>query len=104
VRRTPLVHETGVSDGRPLEAAYGELIGDGSPEEVWSMVEERLAAGQMRLLFVAARTPLELRAIVDFLNRQMRQTDVYAGRSPRQRSPRPVAAPRSGPCVPTWMR
>ncbi|MFJ5156445.1 hypothetical protein ACIQCF_33800 [Streptomyces sp. NPDC088353] len=32
----------------------------------------------MRLLFVADRIPLELRAIVEFLNRQMRLTDVYA--------------------------
>lgn len=45
---------------------------------VESTVEERLAAGRMRLLFVADRIPLELRAIVEFLNRQMRQTDVYA--------------------------
>ncbi|WP_086561045.1 hypothetical protein [Streptomyces africanus] len=71
--------ETCVSDGRPLDEAYGELhLGDRSPEEFWSTVEERLAAGQMRLLFVADRIPLELRAIVEFLNRQMRQTDVYA--------------------------
>lgn len=70
--------ETCVADGRSLEEAYGELLGDRSPEEFWTMVEERLAAGQMRLLFVADRIPLELRAIVEFLNRQMRQTDVYA--------------------------
>ncbi|MDO0935150.1 hypothetical protein QQY66_27055 [Streptomyces sp. DG2A-72] len=70
--------ETCVADGRTLEEAYGELLGDRSPEEFWTMVEERLAAGQMRLLFVADRIPLELRAIVEFLNRQMRQTDVYA--------------------------
>ncbi|MCD9145155.1 hypothetical protein [Streptomyces albireticuli] len=70
--------ETCVADGRPLEEAYGELLGDRSPEDFWSMVEERLAVGQMRLLFVADRIPLELRAIVEFLNRQMRQTDVYA--------------------------
>ncbi|MEU2774014.1 hypothetical protein ABZ646_14000 [Streptomyces sp. NPDC007162] len=70
--------ETCVADGRSLEEAYGELLGDRSPEEFWSMVEERLTAGQMRLLFVADRIPLELRAIVEFLNRQMRQTDVYA--------------------------
>lgn len=70
--------ETCVADGRSLEEAYGELLGDRSPDEFWSMVEERLAAGQMRLLFVADRIPLELRAIVEFLNRQMRQTDVYA--------------------------
>ncbi|MEU5186722.1 hypothetical protein AB0G83_06110 [Streptomyces klenkii] len=70
--------ETCVADGRSLEEAYGELLGDRSPEDFWAMVEERLAAGQMRLLFVADRIPLELRAIVEFLNRQMRQTDVYA--------------------------
>lgn len=70
--------ETCVADGRSLEEAYGELLGERSPEEFWAMVEERLTAGQMRLLFVADRVPLELRAIVEFLNRQMRQTDVYA--------------------------
>ncbi|MFC7304750.1 hypothetical protein ACFQVC_11030 [Streptomyces monticola] len=46
--------------------------------DFWTAVEERLAAGHMRLLLVADRIPLELQAIVDFLNRQMRQTDVYA--------------------------
>jgi hypothetical protein len=70
--------ETCAADGRSLEEAYGELLGERSTEEFWSLVEERLAAGQMRLLFVADRIPLELRAIVEFLNRQMRQTDVYA--------------------------
>ncbi|WP_329302285.1 hypothetical protein OG410_32040 [Streptomyces sp. NBC_00659] len=70
--------DTCVKDGRPLEEAYGELLGERSADEFWSTVEERLAAGQMRLLFVADRIPLELRAIVEFLNRQMRQTDVYA--------------------------
>jgi hypothetical protein len=65
-------------DGRALQDAYGEFLGERSAEEFWSTVEERLAAGQMRLLFVADRIPLELRAIVEFLNRQMRQTDVYA--------------------------
>ncbi|MFE9701843.1 hypothetical protein [Streptomyces sp. NPDC005930] len=71
--------ETCAKDGRPPEDAYGELLGEGgSADEFWQAVEERLAAGQMRLLFVADRFPLELRAIVEFLNRQMRQTDVYA--------------------------
>ncbi|WP_433890504.1 hypothetical protein [Streptomyces sp. CA-111067] len=69
---------TCLEDGRSIEEAYGELIGDRSPEEFWTEVEERLSAGQMRLLFVADRIPLELRAIVEFLNRQMRHTDVYA--------------------------
>ncbi|MFJ5608090.1 hypothetical protein ACIQCJ_01630 [Streptomyces sp. NPDC093221] len=70
--------ETCAADGRSLEEAYGELLGARAPEDFWATVEERLAAGQMRLLFVADRIPLELRAIVEFLNRQMRQTDVYA--------------------------
>ncbi|MGW7553678.1 hypothetical protein [Streptomyces rimosus] len=70
--------ETCAGDGRLLEETYGKLLGDRSPEEFWMTVEERLAAGQMRLLFVADRIPLELRASVEFLNRQLRQTDVYA--------------------------
>ncbi|MEU9250360.1 hypothetical protein AB0D66_00740 [Streptomyces sp. NPDC048270] len=70
--------ESCAMDGRPLEDAYRELLGGQSPEEFWVTVEERLAAGRMRLLFVADRIPLELRAIVEFLNRQLRQTDVYA--------------------------
>jgi hypothetical protein len=73
--------DTCSKDGRSLEEAYGELLGDQgdrSAEEFWTTVEERLAAGQMRLLFVADQIPLELRAIVEFLNRQLRQTDVYA--------------------------
>ncbi|MFD4878503.1 hypothetical protein ACFWOB_34730 [Streptomyces sp. NPDC058420] len=79
--------DTCAKDGRSLEEAYGELLGDRgdqgdhgdrSAEEFWTTVEERLAAGQMRLLFVADQIPLELRAIVEFLNRQLRQTDVYA--------------------------
>ncbi|MEV5534064.1 hypothetical protein [Streptomyces prunicolor] len=73
--------DTCSKDGRSLEEAYGELLGDQgdrSAEEFWATVEERLAAGQMRLLFVADQIPLELRAIVEFLNRQLRQTDVYA--------------------------
>ncbi|MEI5097804.1 hypothetical protein RB200_02985 [Streptomyces sp. PmtG] len=73
--------ETCEADGRSLEEAYGELLGEDPerlPDDFWTTVEERLAAGQMRLLFVADRVPLELRAIVEFLNRQMRQTDVYA--------------------------
>ncbi|MEU5196882.1 hypothetical protein AB0G86_22975 [Streptomyces scabiei] len=70
--------ETCAQDGRPPAEAYGDILGERSPDEFWTTVEERLAAGQMRLLFVADRIPLELRAIVEFLNRQMRQTDVYA--------------------------
>ncbi|MDX3851043.1 hypothetical protein [Streptomyces sp. AK02-01A] len=70
--------ETCQADDRSLDEAYGELLGERTPEDFWAAVEERLAAGHMRLLFVANRIPLELRAIVEFLNRRMRQTEVYA--------------------------
>ncbi|MFG3282259.1 hypothetical protein [Streptomyces sp. NPDC048111] len=70
--------QTCAKDGGSLEEAYGELLGGRTPDEFWAAVEERLAAGRMRLLFVADRIPMELRAVVEFLNRQMRTTDVYA--------------------------
>ncbi|MEV3856980.1 hypothetical protein AB0J38_21950 [Streptomyces sp. NPDC050095] len=71
--------ETCTLDGQDITQAYAQLIGpERAPEDFWAGVEERLAAGQMRLLFVADRIPVELRAVVEFLNRQMRHTDVYA--------------------------
>ncbi|MER6675126.1 hypothetical protein [Streptomyces sp. NPDC000983] len=70
--------DTCAADGRSAQEAYDELLGDRSTDEFWTTVEEKLAAGQMRLLFVADRIPLELRAVVEFLNRQLRQTEVYA--------------------------
>ncbi|MER0244952.1 hypothetical protein AAHZ94_23760 [Streptomyces sp. HSW2009] len=70
--------ETCRTDGRPLPQAYEELLDGRTAEDFWAAVEERLAAGQMRLLFVADRIPLELRAIVEFLNGHLRHTDVYA--------------------------
>ncbi|WP_282204219.1 hypothetical protein [Kitasatospora fiedleri] len=70
--------DTCATDGVPLEQAYEALLGERTTQEFWAEVEERLAAGRMRLLFVADRIPGELRAVVEFLNRQLRQTDVYA--------------------------
>ncbi|CAN3985704.1 hypothetical protein [Kitasatospora purpeofusca] len=70
--------DTCAVDGVPLEEAYEALLGERTTQEFWAEVEERLAAGRMRLLFVADRIPVELRAVVEFLNRQLRQTDVYA--------------------------
>lgn len=65
-------------DGGTISDVYQELLDGQSPDEFWATVEERLEAGRMRLLFVADRIPVELRAIVEFLNRQMRQAEVYA--------------------------
>jgi hypothetical protein len=69
---------TCAADGVSVDQAYAPLLDGQEPEEFWNAVEGRLAAGQVRLLFVADRIPLELRAVVEFLNRQMRQADVYA--------------------------
>lgn len=70
--------ETCTEDGGTISDVYQELLDGQSPDEFWATVEERLEAGRMRLLFVADRIPVELRAIVEFLNRQMRQAEVYA--------------------------
>ncbi|WP_433456291.1 hypothetical protein ACQPXS_44775 [Streptomyces sp. CA-142005] len=36
--------ETCAADGRPVDEAYGEFLGDRSRQEFWTMVEERLTA------------------------------------------------------------
>jgi hypothetical protein len=48
------------------------------PDELWRQVETNLAAGALRLVFVADVIPSELRAIVEFLNAQMNTTEVAA--------------------------
>lgn len=61
-----------------------------SIESYWEMVKTNLQAGRIRLVFVADVIPLELRRIVEFLNRQMDPAHVlalelrqYAGKSLR---------------------
>jgi hypothetical protein len=46
--------------------------------EYWAAVRTNLAAGRLRLVFVADEIPPELRRIVEFLNGQMTQTEVLA--------------------------
>lgn len=45
-------------------------------EAYWRSVDDNLAAGRLRLLFVADRIPNELRRIVEFLNAQMSTMEV----------------------------
>ena len=49
---------------------------DATVERFWNRVEDNLAAGKLRLLFVADEIPQELRRIIEFLNEQMQQTEV----------------------------
>lgn len=74
------------------DAAYGELgvtlsdKGRGhdpggtnlTVTEFWEAVESNLRSGHLRLLFVADKMPRELREIVEYLNEQMRDTEVFA--------------------------
>ena len=65
--------------GREPGAVLGGLIGsDADPEAFWTAVRSNLMLGRIRLLFVADRIPVELRRIVEFLNRQMQPAEVLA--------------------------
>ena len=64
----------GSAQGRDRPGPRGDI----DPEEFWSQVETNLAAGRMRLMFVADVIPNELRAIVEFLNQHMAQVKVLA--------------------------
>jgi hypothetical protein len=57
-----------------LEAAF-EITDPGS---YWERVQTNLAADRIRLVFVADEIAPELRSIVEFLNRQMTETEVLA--------------------------
>ncbi len=45
-------------------------------EDYWQTVENNLKTGKVRLLFVADRTPKELRRLVEFLNEKMSDVEV----------------------------
>lgn len=49
-----------------------------SVEVFWTEVESNLRSGSLRLLFVADEMPRELREVVEYLNEQMRDTEVFA--------------------------
>lgn len=56
-----------------------ELLGpEGDPETFWVQVQDNLRVGRVRLVFVADVIPIELRRIVEFLNRQMNPAEVLA--------------------------
>jgi hypothetical protein len=55
-----------------------EAFGVSDPESYWATVQTNLAAERIRLVFVADEIAAELRSIVEFLNRQMRETEVLA--------------------------
>lgn len=62
-----------VQDGSDVLAEY---LGVEEPDRFWRTVEDNLRAGRVRLIFLADRLPAELVRIIEFLNEQMRDTEV----------------------------
>ena len=63
-----------VDPEKRLSEAFGVTDSDG----YWETVKTNLAADRIRLVFVADEIPSELRSIIEFLNRQMSDTEVFA--------------------------
>jgi len=60
----------------PDEELCNCLGSDIDPERFWSSVKTNLDARKIRLLFVADEIPSELKCIIEFLNGQMKSTEV----------------------------
>lgn len=73
-------------DGVFPEEIYQGALGGQNPDAFWENVRDNLLAGRLRLLFVADQIPVELRAIVEFLNKQMTRAEVLAVDLRRHRS------------------
>lgn len=68
-----------LADGLDPEAEIKERLGEGiDPADLWERASTNLSAGKMRLVFVADKIPPELQRIVEYLNMQMRETQVVA--------------------------
>lgn len=77
-----LAEETAATTGRCLGDALGELLrmGEALPDDeqdaFWETVDDNLARGTIRLLFVSDAIPKELRRIIEFLNARMPDVEV----------------------------
>lgn len=66
-------------DGRSLnpDEVIAEFLGtETEPDLFWERVKTNLQAGKLRLVFLADELPVELRRVIEFLNRQMDPTEV----------------------------
>lgn len=65
--------------GQSSDDLLKDLLGDDADRsKFWQQVEDNLEAQKIRLLFVADVIPIELRRIVEFLNKQMNPVEVLA--------------------------
>lgn len=65
----------GIDSAIDIASSFGANV---DVEGYWQRLNDNIAASKLRLVFVADEFPPELRRIVEFLNRQMQQTDVFA--------------------------
>lgn len=63
-------------NGRAPEDVLLEAVGASDAEAFWATVDERITARRLRLVFVADAIPSELRQIIEFLNEELRNTEV----------------------------
>jgi hypothetical protein len=66
------------AEGKDPAEEVAELVDHSDPDVFWQQVRTNLAAGKLRLVFVADHIPSELAQIVEFLNEQMSTTEVIA--------------------------
>jgi hypothetical protein len=60
------------------QTKLSEAFGVADIDDYWETVKTNLAAERIRLVFVSDKVPAELRSIIEFLNRQMSETEVFA--------------------------
>jgi hypothetical protein len=73
--------ETARGQGKSLDEEIRRLTGAEDQtgiEAFWQRAEENLRSGRVRLVFVADKTPRELRRLVEFLNEHMPRVEVLA--------------------------
>lgn len=73
-----LADATAVQKGTTLEHAL-EALGSDEPMPIdafFERIQENLRQGQLRIVFFLEEAPVELRSVVDFLNRQMERSEV----------------------------
>ena len=68
--------ESRAGEGQDGSDVLAEYLGVEEPDRFWRTVEDNLRAGRVRLIFLADRLPAELVRIIEFLNEQMRDTEV----------------------------
>ena len=73
-----LFEERSRDSGRDPSEELDELTAGEDPDAFWDRVESNLRAGNLRLVFAADEIPDELLRVIEFLNEQLKNTEVIA--------------------------